>query len=184
MKNAFLILILGAIFVACSPERKYAKELAEINDSKKSLDSLDELYSTIKFDSLIVIQKAASKSEKIIKRHYTADTISIALAQRLQFIKSVRKSLNSVVVKRAALKNEIETLKTQFKNLESDIKNGILSHEQIKTYLVEETTAHKALSENISNLLSNQKKQLKDFYFAYPLVEEYVEIIKPKEDKE
>ncbi len=184
MKNVFLTLLLGAIFVACSPEKRYATELEEISGFNESLDSLNEIYATIKFDSLIAIQKVASQSEKMIKRHYNSDTISMDLAQRLQFIKSVRKSLFNIEIKKKAIKNEIMVLKDQFKNLESDIRNGILNHDQIKSYLAEEGMAYKILSDNISNLLSNQDKQLNDFYFAYPLVKDYIEIIKPKEDKE
>ena len=181
MKKVVLALILGLVFVACSPEKKYADELAEIDQYEKSLDSLGDVYSTIKFDSLIIIHKMASESEKMVKSYYNADTISMDLGQQLQFIKSVRKSLNNIEISRDAIKNELETLKVQFKNLESDTKNGILSREQIKTYIKEEASALNTVEMNISNLLLNQTRQFRDFYYAYPFVTDYIEQIKPVE---
>lgn len=182
MKNIVILFILGAVFVSCSPEKKYASEIETIADYEKSIDSLTDLYNTIKFDSLILIQKRANNFEKVIKTFYNADTISQELAKKLQYIKSVRKSLNNIEIKKASIAKELVALKDQFSHLKTDIKAGVFNEEQVEAYLEEEKQAYKSLSSNITNLLSNESKQLNDFNFASPLVSKYVEIIKPAED--
>lgn len=184
MRNLLLFLLLGAIFVACSPEKKYANELSEINQFEEKLDSLQSVYLTIKFDSLIAIQKEANYHEKMIKKHYMADTMSIDLVNRLHFIKNVRKSLQNIEIKKASLAKEIGNLRTQFKNLETDILNGILGKEEIDEFLTAEKLAFTNLADQINQVLVNQEKQLKDYGYAIPVVHDYVEIIKPKENQE
>ncbi|MFK8039125.1 MAG: hypothetical protein AB8B74_12595 [Crocinitomicaceae bacterium] len=182
MKRIATILFLGLIFAACNPEKKYASEIATIKTYEKSLDSLGEVYLAVKFDSLIMIQKQAQDYEKSIKTYYMADTISQDLASKLQYIKSVRKSLTNINVKKVSIGKELFALKTQFDNLKTDIIAGVFSAEQVTNYIAEEKQAYQALSLTISTLVNNEAKQLKDFKYAYPTVSEYVEIIKPKED--
>lgn len=184
MKKLFVILVLGAMFVACNPEKKYAPEITAINSYKNSIDSLEIVFNNIKFDSLMMIQKAASYSEKMIKKYYMFDTVSRELAERMQYIKSVRKSLGNIEVKKNALTREFTALKLQFNNLEADIKNGILKRSQVEEYLKDEKEAYANLSKNVSAVYENQKKQLKDYYYASPVVNTYVELIKPKENQE
>jgi hypothetical protein len=184
MKELSILVLLGAIFVACSPEKKFASELEEISSYETGLDSLKDLYLTIKFDSLIYIQKEAAYHEKMIKSYYMADTISVELAQKLQYIKSVRKSLSNIQVKQTGIGREIYELKKQFENLEKDILEGIYNKTQVTEYLSNEKTAYENLAGEVSKVLENQSKQLKDFNFAIPVVQEYVEIIKPIENQE
>ncbi|MDX1349819.1 MAG: hypothetical protein R3279_06220 [Putridiphycobacter sp.] len=184
MKQLSILMILGAIFIACSPEKKYAIELEEINRYETSIDSLKDLYLTINFDSLIYIQKEAAYHEKMIKSYYMADTISIDLAQKLQYIKSIRKSLSNIQVKQTGIGREIYALKKQFENLEKDIVEGLLNKKQITEYLENEKKAYENLSAEIAQVLDNQSKQFEDFNFAMPVVHEYVEIIKPTEHQE
>ena len=182
MKKIFVLLVLGLVFAACNPERKYASEISTIENYKKSIDSLKTVYKSIKFDSLIIIQKAALHSEKMIKKHYMADTVSKELAERIQYIKSVRKSLSNIEIKKNAMSREIAAVRRQFNNLEKDIKNGILNRTAVDKFLLAEKEAYVNLSENISTVVENQKKQLKDYYYASPIVNSYVELITPKEN--
>lgn len=184
MKRIIVFLVLGLVFAACNPEKKYAAEISEINEYEKAIDSLEIIYNSIKFDSLVIIQKAASTSEKMIKKYYTADTISRELADKLQYIKSVRKSLSNIEDKKDALAREITTLKTQFSNLEIDVKNGILNKSQVSEFLEVEKKAFDHLSENLTNVVDNQSKQLKDYHYANTFVDAYVELIKPQENQE
>jgi len=108
----------------------------------------------------------------------------MALAERLRFIKSVRKSLGSIAVKQKSLKREIRVLREQFATLKIDVKEGIYGRNQIVDYLTVEKEAYQNLVDNLNMVLDNQKKQLNDFNYAYPEVRKYVELIKPVENQD
>lgn len=182
MKNISIILFWSVVFVSCSPEKKYATEIETITKYEKSIDSLTGIYNTIKFDSLILIQKSANRFERMIKTYYDADTISQELAKKLQYIKSVRKSLSNIEIKQESIAKELVALKDQFSTLKTDVIAGVFNSKQLDRFLKEEKLAYETLNSNISTLVNNEAKQLKDFQYASPLVSEYVEIIKLTED--
>ncbi|MFK8044991.1 MAG: hypothetical protein AB8B72_05825 [Crocinitomicaceae bacterium] len=184
MKHIIVFLFLGVLLISCNPEKKYAAEIQEIEKYETSLDSLVSVYNSIKFDSLTYIQSTASQAEKMIKMHYTADTISMDLGERLRFIKSVRKSLGSIDVKKKSLKRELRMLKEQFATLKIDVQEGLYGRSQIDEYLLAEKKAYENLTENLNTVLDNQKKQLHDFNYAYPTVREYIELINPTDNQD
>lgn len=183
MKNVFVLALLGLIFVACNPEKKYASQLTEIANFEERLDSLQSVIENIKFDSLVIIQKAAEMSEKSMKIYYTADTISPDLATKMQFNKMVRKGLQNITLKKRGIGIEMGQLRTQFQNLKQDIKAGLLKEEQIKEFLLKEAEAYQLFADRITETVTSQTEHLKNYYFAKPLIDEYIAKIKPAEDQ-
>ena len=174
-----ILLVLSALFLitSCDNAVKYKTELSEIDLYQSKLDSLGEEINGIEFDSLVYMQAEADKNEKIIKTHYAPDTIEVVFAEKLNFNKGVRKSLKAVVKQKGDMIKEIDELKIQFKNLKTDILEGIYDADQITDYLNVEKLDYDILELSIREFNLNQSKQKKNFYYANPQIAEYVEII-------
>ncbi len=182
MKKLFLLFILGVVFVSCNPEKKYAKELSAIENYKIQLDSIKNLYDGIEYDSLVFMKNSALSYEKIVKKHYQADTIYQDFANKLSLLKGLRKSFKGLEINREAIKEELQALGSQFDNLETDIKNGVLNADQVKQFLGQEQAAFDKFNLHFKSIYLNQIKQKKNFYFANEAVYLYTEKIKPKEN--
>lgn len=162
---------------SCDNAVKYKTEIDEIDSYEMKLDSLADEINGIDFDSLVYMQAEADKNEKIIKTHYTPDTIDVVFAEKLNYNKGVRKSLKAVMKQKEDMMTEIDELKTQFGNLKTDILEGIYDKEQITDYLNVEKLDYDILELNVREFDLNQTKQKKNFYYANPQIAEYVAII-------
>ena len=174
----YIVLPLFAVlFLACNPEKKYAQELNELTSLNLQLDSIINLSETIDYDSLDYIRTKANEVENIIKQKYSADTINTDFANKMNYIKRVRKSLKDLELNKLSVERESDALKKQFTDLQTDIKNGVLNADQIKQYLGEEKDAFGKFQITFKSLYLNQQEQKKNFYYAYPTVLEYVKLI-------
>jgi hypothetical protein len=165
------------LITSCDNTVKYKAELAEIDLYESKLDSLDDEINGIEFDSLVYMQAEADKNEKIIKTHYAPDTIDVIFAEKLNLNKGVRKSLKAVMKQKGDMLKEIDELKIQFKNLKTDIYEGIYDADQITDYLNVEKLDYNILYFSVIEFDLNQTKQKKGFYYANPQIAKYVEII-------
>ena len=182
MKKIDITLFLGLIFASCNPESKFATEIKTITNFNKTVDSLETVFNSINVDSVKYIQTTASEYEKMIKMHYITDTIDQEFAQKMNDIKAVRKGLSSFDRDQKLIVSEIDALRLQYKNLDSDIKNGILNSNQVKTYMAEEEKALYNLGQNVNTVYENQKRQFVNFYYSNELVATMVKQLKLKQD--
>jgi hypothetical protein len=171
--------MLGLVLLAvsCDNATKYKTEISEIDTYQLKLDSLVDEINGIEIDSLIYMQAEAEKNEKIIKEYYAPDTIDAYFAEKLNYNKGVRKSLKAVEKQKGDLLKEIDELKIQFKNLKTDILEGICTQDQITDYLNVEKLDYDILALSFKEFNLNQNKQKISFYYANPQIAEYVEII-------
>ncbi len=178
MKLLASLLILTVLFTACNPEKEYAAEIAEVEQFEVGLDSIMALFKTIDYDSLNYMKKTSSEFEKFIKENYSADTVNQDFANKMTYIKRVRKSLKHLDVNRLSIEKESVALKKQFSDLKNDIKKGRFNAEQIKQYVGEERQAYDQFQLNFKSIYLNQIQQKSNFYFAEPTVSDYINLIK------
>ncbi|MFD1553771.1 hypothetical protein [Putridiphycobacter roseus] len=178
MKKVLLLVFIGALFVACKPEKQFADELKTIDTYKSELDSVKKAFSAIKMDSVFYIRKTASEAERFIKTNYITDTINIDFANKISYMKRIRKSLANFEMNTKHILLEAEAIDTQYVHLKTDILNGVLNKKQVDTYLLEEKVALDNLKKLFNQVNENQSTQMANFYFAYPTVEEYITLIK------
>lgn len=180
MKNILTFIIIGFLAIACNPEKKYKTELLNITTQKSTLDSLTLVFKSIDYDSLNYIKEQAANYEKIVKENYNADTINNQFASMMSKMKSVRKSLKSIDKNKKSTEKEITALKKQYSDLEEDIKNGVLSGDQIETFLNNENMALEKFKFNFKAIFMNQSKQKENFYIAQPTVQNFIDLINSK----
>ncbi len=184
MKRLILFLALTGLIISCSPEKKFAKELAVLDQLETGLDSIMQLYATIDYDSLSYMKSTASDFEAFIKANYATDTINQDFANKMTYIKRVRKSLKHMDVNRKSVETESEALKKQFSDLKTDIKNGRFDATQISQYIGEEREAFDKFQLNFKSIYLNQLEQKSNFYFAEPTVSAYIDLIKQSANQE
>lgn len=182
MKYLYLFVLISGLALSCSPEKKYATELQELDVLKQQLDSINTLSATIDYDSLIYMRQTCLEIERQIKAFYKADTINQDFANKMTYIKRVRKSLRDIEFNRNAIEKESKALTKQFNDLDADIRNGALNQEQITQYLGEEKQAFDNFQLSFKGIYVNQKTQKSNFYFAEPTISAYIELIKPQTD--
>lgn len=168
-----ITIAISIITASCNNSDKFKNEIKEIDTYVFKLDSVETLINGINFDSLVYMQKEASKNEATIKKHYAPDTIDMVFAEKLNFNKAVRKSLNAVLKNKSDMLIEITELKSQFTDLKKDISEGLYNIDQIKTYMLAETLDYSLLELSFKNFNTNQIKQKANFYYANPQIAEY-----------
>ncbi len=183
MKKTILLIILGVILASCSPEQKYASELTEISELKTKLDSIESLSQSINFDSVMYIKNSALEYERLVKKYYTADTVSQDFASKMTMMKKVRKSLKMIEVNKSSIENELLALHKQINDLDADVRNGVFNGTQIEKYLGHEKMALNKFELSFKSIYDNINDQKKTFEIAQPTIAEYINLIKPRSDQ-
>lgn len=172
------VAMLGSIsLVSCDPAKEFATEIKTIDSCIAELDTLDQLYKGIEFDSLSFMLAHINENEELLKNNYKSDTINLELGVLMNNCKGVRKSMKNIEGNRKSLADEIAALNVQFKNLKADILNGALDKEQIAEYLLEERQALATLDNSFMSFYENQRMQSQVYYYAVPKVDEYIKTL-------
>jgi hypothetical protein len=183
--NLVLAVLSSAFFllVSCDPAKEFQTELKSIDSCLVELDSIDQLYQGIEFDSLVYMVSHINENEEKIKKYYVSDTIDNNLGMYMNNCKGVRKSLKDLKGTQTKFAEEIAALDTQFTNLKTDILNGVFDKEEVNLYLTSEMESLELFSLKFYSFYANQKMQSIIFYSASPKVDEYVEkLVIPESD--
>ncbi|MCB9224425.1 MAG: hypothetical protein R2780_06165 [Crocinitomicaceae bacterium] len=180
---ALLALVLS-LFSACSPSSKYKAEIAQIDSCLTMLDSLEEVFNGIEFDSLTLMVNHVKANEDSIHKYYYPDTLSREIGMRMTECKGIRKQLQNREVQKETFTNEFPATRKQLNNLKSDITNGVLSEEKVKQYVEVEVNAFNDLNLAFTNFYEMQELQKLFYYSAVPVIDALIEQIKnePKEE--
>ena len=104
-------------------------------------------------------------------------------ANKMTYIKRVRKSLKDIDINKSLIENESQALKKQFADLKVDIKNGRFTAEQVQQYTGEERQAFDNFQLSFKGIYLNHKEQKMNFYYAQPTITEYIELMKLSVDQ-
>src|SRR5688572_27625077 len=100
--------------VSCDPAKEFEAELKTIDSSLVVLDSIEQTYKGINFDTLDVMVKHVLDNEAKMKNFYASDTIDQQLGILMNNCKGIRKSMKNVKGKGLAFNDEIFALRKQF----------------------------------------------------------------------
>jgi hypothetical protein len=177
-------LLLSALaLTSCDPAKEFEAELKTIDSCMAQLDSIEQVYKGINFDSLDIMVEHVLANEAKMKNYYNADTVDQELGMLMNNCKGIRKSMKNVKGKALAFNDEIFALRKQFTNLKTDILNGAIEKEKINEYLAEEKAALDKLNKQFFDFYTMQKMQSAVYYYAVPKVDVYVQKLNiPDED--
>lgn len=170
---------------SCDPADQFKTELSEIDSCLTKLDSLQQMYDGIEFDSLRMMVAHVEKNESLIKELYQPDTLNEEFGRQMNDSKTIRKSLKHIDKDELAFKEELAAVKNQFLNLKEDILNGIYSEEQVKEYLEGEKAALDKVNLAFSGFYKMQEGEKYRYYVVVPGVDEFIEELRAnREDTE
>ncbi len=179
MKQSFYDFLLVALTTvattACNPATKYKTEITEIDSCLTVVDSLQTMYDEIPFDSLDLMYSHVVNNEDVVRELYMVDTVNQDVARKLNDAKSVRKAFKAVSVEQSEFKTELQTSKMQLETLKKDIKEGVLTEEQIKQYLGQEKKALSSLELSLRGFYELQNREKSRYYKVVPAVDEFVD---------
>lgn len=170
------IMLLG--FTACSPSNQYDKELAQIDSCLVVLDSIENQFNGIEFDSLKLMVDHVLMNEDSLKKYYKPDTLSTYIGTRMTECKGIRKTMQSLEMKENNFRTEIDAQKKQFSDLRSDIEEGVLTQEKINEYLDKELISLAALNESFSQFYYMQSTNKRYYYFSVPVIDSLIVVLK------
>ena len=173
--KAFVLFSLGITFISCDPATTYKKEIEEIDSCFALVDSLQNEFNGIEFDSLDYMYNHVLSNEDNIKKYYYSDTVNEMLAGQLNDSKSIRKRFKNIELDRTVLQEKLTTSLNQLENLEEDIRNGVLTEDQIKQYLADEKEAANEVYVEFESFYLMQESEKKRFYQFTPAIDAFVE---------
>ncbi|MCH2232884.1 MAG: hypothetical protein MK078_01435 [Crocinitomicaceae bacterium] len=184
MKNIIpfsVVLGLAVIFTACDPSEQFKEELTEIDSLEVFVNDFEAKYESIEFDSLKLMVEEVEQNERDIKFYYTPDTINEELGKNMLESKSIRKKLKGSESKKMVFGDELNAIKHQLINLRADIEAGLLTAEEIRRYIDEESAALRAFEISFLEFYEIQLFEKQIYYTYVPKVNEFIESIKPEE---
>ena len=184
MKNRVSVSLLAVVtilFAACNPSDQFKEELAEIDSLEVFVHDFEAKYESIEFDSLKMMVEEVEQNERDIKNFYSPDTVNEELGRQMLECKSIRKKLSGSDSKKMVFGDEINAIKHQFIDLRSDIEAGLLTSEEIRRYIDEESAALRAFEVSFLEFYEIQLVEKKIYYSEVPKVNAFIESIKPNE---
>lgn len=181
--GGILIALMGWMSVGCDPAEAYQSELSEIDSCLTRIDTLETLFDGIEFDSLKLMVEHVKENEALIKELYHPDTLDSEFGRWMTDSKSIRKSLTNLDSKQLNYGDELNAVKHQFKDLEEDIRNGILDEKQVNTYLATEKEALEKIDVTVTSFYNLQEMEKDKYYYAVPKVDTYIEKLKRQSDQ-
>ena len=181
-KKIFILLGISVLLVSCNPASQYKTEIAQIDSCLTRLDSLETIYDGIDFDSLNYMYDHVIDNEKLIKELYKPDTLNEELGRDMNDSKAIRKRLNSIRQDEMIYGDELNAVKHQFMDLKEDILNGVLSEEQITSYIGAEIAALKKVDDAFTAFCEMIKMEKERYYMVVPDVDEFIEVLKTESD--
>lgn len=182
-KFIFLLIVLPIIVTSCDPAKEFETELSDIELQLAHVDSLENLFDGIDFDSLTLMVDHVKANEAEIKNLYTPDTLNEEFGKWMNDCKSIRKSLGNVGKDQGVYGDELNAVKHQFLDLKDDISNGVLKKDQVTEYLSIEKAALDKVSLSFGSFYSMVSAERYRYYVVVPKVDSFIEELKANNDQ-
>jgi hypothetical protein len=177
----FLTTLFTITIFSCDPAKEFENEIKTIDAALVEIDSLENVLDGINFDSLTIMVNHVIDNESFIKENYVTDTINEALGEAMNEAKSVRKRLKDLPGKKAKFGDELNMMKHQFLDLETDLKAGKLSKDQADQYLDNELKSLEIFGGAFNEFYQIQKDEKARYYHATPYVDEFILFLKERQ---
>ena len=179
---SFLILFTAA---ACTDFDR-EEQLRKVDNLSQQVDSLKVALQEHRVDTLVHLRTAVTTLELRIRNNYTADTIDIALGEKMEKFRQLKKffmaeheaegeeegegeGLNHQTLGSAyvAVKRGITTEKSTLLKLKSDISNGFGKRDKYNEYISFETEKVNQLCALLEDYKSHKNRILNEFKEVY-----------------
>ncbi|NOQ75128.1 MAG: hypothetical protein GQ574_24150 [Crocinitomix sp.] len=182
-KFVFALIVIPLIALSCDPAKEFKTELDDIDAHLVHLDSLENLLDGIDFDSLTIMVEHVKSNEAEIKELYTPDTLNETFGRQMNDCKAIRKNLGNVGKDESLYGDELNAIKHQFLDLKDDIKNGVLSKEQITEYVAVEKAAMDKVSLSFGSFYNMVSAERYRYHVVVPKVDAFIAELKTKNDE-
>lgn len=182
-KFVFLLIVIPIIAVSCDPAKEFKTELAEIEEHLAEVDSLENLFDGIDFDSLVIMVDHVNVNEAEIKEWYTPDTLNEEFGRQMNDCKAIRKNLGTIEKDQGLYGDELNAIKHQFIDLKEDIANGVFNKDQVTDYLAAERVALEKVSLSFGSFYGMVSAEQYRYNVVVPKVDDFIESLKMKNDQ-
>lgn len=182
-KFVFFLIVIPIIVLSCDPSKEFKTELDDIDIDLAHLDSLENILDGIDFDSLRIMVEHVKANEAEIKELYTPDTLNEDFGRQMNDCKAIRKNLGNVGKDEGLYGDELNAIKHQFLDLKDDIKNGILSKEQITEYVAVEKAALNKISLSFGSFYNMVSAERYRYHVVVPKVDALIADMKTNNDQ-
>ena len=182
-KVVFLLIVIPIMAVSCDPEKEFKTEISEIDQHLAEIDSLENILDGIDFDSLKLMVEHVKRNEAEIKRMYTPDTLNEEFGRQMNDYKAIRKNLGNIGKDQSLYGDELNAIKHQLIDLQTDVKNGVLNKEQLTEYLAVEKAALDKVSLSFGTFYAMVSAERYRYQVVVPKVDEFIEGLKMTNDQ-
>lgn len=184
MKHFFIFIVSPMILFSCGPEEKFKGPLSDIEKYTKKIDSIENLSNEIPYDTLAFILKEVHQFEAEVKKYFKDDTLEMEFARAMNEFKGIRKNMKDPENNKKIFHLEMEGLKKQLNDLEEDIKNGVLSKEEVQKYTAKEVADTKLLLQQFGLFHETADKVLDVYYLNREIIANTIKELKAKRERE
>jgi len=181
--SAFIAFFSISLFlVSCDPAEQYKTELAEIDSYLNRIDSLENKFDGIEFDSLRLMVDNVNENEDLIKELYSPDTLDADFGRQMNDAKAIRKTLSDIDRYENTIGDELNAIKHQLMDLKADIAEGLFNDDQIREYIDIEKAALAKVDETFYEFYETQLEEKNRYYDVVPKIDAFIEELKAKRE--
>ncbi len=182
MRTFIVLCSMSLLVMSCDPAEQYKTELAEIDSYLSRIDSLENKFDGIEFDSLRLMVDNVNENEDLIKELYSPDTLDAAFGRQMNDAKAIRKTLADVDRYEGTIGDELNAVKHQLMDLKADILEGLYKDDQIREYLDIEKAALTKVDQTFYEFYETQAAEKKRYYLVVPKIDAFIEELKAKRE--
>lgn len=179
--QTLFILIAILAFSGCK-NKEQKKNIAKIDSVISKIDSVNIVFSRLKFEKIKSSYELYSSNEGFMKENFneirTDENWPLMCAYS-----NVRKPIKTAFQNYYIIKNDVDTCKKQLENLKHDLKEGIINNKDFNTYFATESQFAKNAVDNVKSKLFLSERYIKKFDSLQPLVNKMIEEFKNKPAK-
>jgi septation ring formation regulator EzrA len=162
MKIFSTLLVSLLVISACTDVQK-PRQLKTIKALNHSLDSIKTVITANRLDSAHHYSQISQGVELRIKNHYFADTINLALGQKMDAYKVMRRKFNPLGMDYTNILKGAEEIKESLRELKHDIENGDGNRDKYDEYILFEKGKFEQINALCKDYVSTRNETMATF---------------------
>jgi hypothetical protein len=172
-------------FQACDPGEKYKAELSKIESSLKTLDSIEQVLSTVPQDSIARLFKKVKQDMELIQTRYTGN-MPKELGVNLSRYRDIPNHIKHYSDVKGGIEEGISFSRKQLTALQEaileganrDARGNTINEEYIQKNCETETKMVEDIVQQVEKVSTGGKKAFQDYEQYYPLVNNVLDSLK------
>lgn len=180
-----LVIAVAFAFQACNPAEKYKKELAQIDSSLNTLDSIERVYESLPKDSISNLYKKVKADMEVVQTRYTGN-MPIELGVNLSRYRDIPNHIKNYSDIKGGVREGIIFSRKQLTALKEaileganrDSRDNVINEGYIQKNCQTETKMVDDIVQQVEKISIGGKKSFHDYNKYYPLVSNVVDSLK------